>query len=38
MFLDDMTPDQLSEKLGVPIRTGKNDGAAFIREMLGIDE
>jgi NifB/MoaA-like Fe-S oxidoreductase len=37
MFLDDMTPDELSEKLNVRIRPGKNDGAAFIREMLGID-
>ena len=36
MFLDDMTPDELSEKLGVSIRTGKNNGAEFIREMLGI--
>ena len=37
MFLDDMTPDELSRRLGVPVRPGKNEGAAFIREMLGID-
>lgn len=37
MFLDDMTPEELSEKVGVPIRPGKNEGAAFIRELLGID-
>ena len=36
MFLDDMTPDELSERLGVPIRAGKNSGGEFIREMLGI--
>lgn len=34
MFLDDMTPAELSEKLGVPVRPGRNDGAEFIREML----
>ncbi len=38
MFLDDMTPDELSQKLGVPLRAGKNDGAAFIKEMLGIGD
>ncbi len=38
MFLDDLTPEELSARLGVPIRAGKNDGAAFIREMLGIYE
>ena len=37
MFLDDMTPAELSEKLGVPIRAGKNNGAEFIKEMLGIE-
>ncbi len=36
MFLDDMTPTELSEKLGVPVRPGRNDGAAFIKEMLGV--
>ncbi len=38
MFLDDMTPEELSEKLGVLLRAGKNDGAAFIKEMLGISD
>ncbi len=38
MFLDDMTPDELSARLGVPVRVGKNDGAAFVREMLGVSE
>ena len=37
MFLDNMTPDELSEKLGVPVRAGKNNGAEFIREMLGLE-
>lgn len=37
VFLDDMTPADLSAKLGgVPIMAGKNDGAEFIREMLGV--
>lgn len=37
MFLDDMTPAELSEKLGVPIRAGKNNGGEFIKELLGIE-
>ena len=37
MFLDNMTPAELSERLGVSIRTGKNNGAEFIKEMLGIE-
>ena len=37
MFLDDMTPAELSERLGVSIRMGKNNGGEFIREMLGIE-
>ena len=37
MFLDDMTPAELSEKLGVAIRAGKNNGGEFIRELLGIE-
>lgn len=36
MFLDNMTPDQLSALLGVPVRPGKNDGAELIRELLGV--
>ncbi len=38
MFLDDMTPTELSSRLGVPVRPGKNEGAAFVRAMLGIRE
>ncbi len=37
MFLDDMTPAELSARLGVPVCAGRNDGAAFVREMLGIE-
>ena len=37
MFLDNMTPEELSEKLGAPIRAGKNNGAEFIKELLGIE-
>ena len=37
MFLDDMTPAELSEKLNVPIRAGKNNGAEFSKELLGIE-
>lgn len=36
MFLDNMTPDELSARLGVPVRPGKNDGAELIRELLGV--
>ena len=36
MFLDNMTPDELSARLGVPVRSGKNDGAELIRELLGV--
>lgn len=36
MFLDNMTPDELSMRLGVSIRAGKNNGGEFIREMLGV--
>jgi len=35
VFLDDMTPSELSDILGVPVRAGKNDGAEFIKELLG---
>ena len=36
MFLDDMTPKQLSEILGIPVRQGRNDGGEFIRGILGL--
>ncbi len=36
MFLDNMTPDQLSRRLGVPVCISRNDGGAFIQDMLGL--
>ena len=36
MFLDDMTPERLSEILGIPVRQGRNDGGEFIRGILGL--
>ena len=37
VFLDDMTPEQLSGRLGgVPVRASQNDGAAFISALLGL--
>ena len=38
VFLDDMTPDELGEKLGVPVRATESDGAKFISAVLGIGE
>ena len=37
VFLDDMTTEELSSRLGVPTRPGSNDGATFISELLGVD-
>ena len=34
IFLDDMTPDTLSKKLGVRVAPGQNDGGGFIRDIL----
>ncbi len=36
IFLDDMTPEELSSALGVPVSPGSNNGADFIAEMLGV--
>ena len=36
LFLDDMSPKELSNKLGVEARPGHNDGAQFIRDVLGV--
>ncbi len=36
VFLDDMTPEELSAKLGVPVRACPGDGDAFVRAVLGI--
>ena len=38
LFLCGMTPDELSEKLGVPITFVGNDGAALLDAILGISE
>ena len=36
VFLDDMTPKTLSERLGVPVRPSHNDGAELVRNILGV--
>ena len=36
MFLDDISPEQLSERLGVTSVAGHNDGALFIKDLLGV--
>ena len=36
LFLDDMSPEELSSRLGVEARPGHNDGAQFIRDVLGL--
>ncbi len=36
VFLDDMTPYELSLKLEVPVRASSDSGAGFIRAILGI--
>lgn len=39
IFLDDMTPKQLSDALGgIPVRPSKSDGAELIRLILGIGQ
>lgn len=35
LFLDDMSPSELSEILRVTVTAGHNDGAQFIRDVLG---
>ena len=35
LFLDDITPEELSEKLGVPVKPTGNDGAELIKNILG---
>ena len=37
VFLDDMTPDELSDKLGVGVRAVESDGYSFISALLGIN-
>ncbi|MBQ4192831.1 MAG: DUF512 domain-containing protein [Clostridia bacterium] len=36
LFLDGMTPDELSEALGVPVEFVDNDGAALCDALLGV--
>ncbi len=36
LFLDDMSPEQLGQKLGVEARAAHNDGAEFIKDVLGV--
>ena len=36
VFLDDMTPDELSKKLGVPVSPSSSEASEFIRAVLGI--
>lgn len=38
LFLDDMTPAVLSQKLNVPVRASRGEGRAFIRAVLGCPE
>ena len=38
LFLCGMTPQELSEELGVPVRFVDNDGAAFVDAVLGCTE
>ena len=37
IFLDDMTPAQLSDLLGVPVRASKSDGFELVKALLGIE-
>ena len=37
VFLDDMTPEELSDRLGgIPVRASKSDGAELLKALLGI--
>ena len=36
VFLDDLTPAELSKKLGVPVTPSESNGEAFIRAVLGL--
>lgn len=37
LFLDDMTPSELSRRLGVPVRACRGEGGAFVRSVLGLE-
>ena len=36
LFLDDISPEELGKALGVTARPAHNDGAQFIKDMLGL--
>ncbi len=38
LFLCGMTPMELSDRLGVPVRISPNDGAGFLTALLGVNE
>ena len=38
VFLDDMTPEELSERLSVPVRATSGDGCEFLRSILGLNQ
>lgn len=38
VFLDDMTPEELSERLGVPVCPVKNDGEELAVRLLGVED
>ncbi len=37
LFLDDMSPEELSEKLGVPVSPSRDSGEGFICDVLGVE-
>ena len=37
LFLCGMTPAELSQKLGVPVRPVRGDGAELLAAMLGVE-
>ena len=37
IFLDDMTPDELSKALGVPAAPSSDTGEGFICSVLGVE-
>ena len=37
LFLDDMSPEELSEKLGVPVSPSRESGEGFICDALGVE-
>jgi NifB/MoaA-like Fe-S oxidoreductase len=38
LFLCGMTPYELSERLGLPVRISPNDGAALLTALLGTNQ